>query len=608
MDLTTFFASANGDPVKLVILIAQFLLACLAAWLIIAVVFLPFYSGLKWLIDTVIESIASAAKWLFARAGAIAAKIGESFGSLADAGKMKVLLVDQIASLKATARNATAKVERQLKRYRSESLKASQAEGGVPGLITRIDAELERLRAAPRIDPESLKIEVDRGINLFRAIFLTLFAVSVMAINTALLNEFFRGLIPYTIPYLYIPLALVIALVYTFVEFVFGLVLEIENERRRGQSVGFFQIVLVMLILVVVLVEVGLYTLLSFEIAWPWPEGMTVPQWLNGWLGLMGLIIGGGVTVAGYAMGDAWAKVMRANAVFNMKKQARLLDGVLSALTNRINQVDTVLSAAKGRIGAGSDPASLAAGEDIRKKIETEIDHLGKKLGAIEYKTFRDVDDAGPGEAIRRQAFAIGIALAAVCFLTGNTLLHIRFWNSTPIGEIAAWAAPALAAVLALGMAGAGRLAATQFVLTTAFASANEPGEQRLTHHGLGPTQWVAVAAAIAIAAFGIWAATNGFARLSVGLIMASLALNGLCFIIGAFLEEIVRALGVGLLALGRSGLALIFMIGGLVVGLVWVLMHVLHILIGVIAAPALWLWRQFVPLFSRGAKGAARA
>lgn len=138
---------------------------------------------------------------------------------------------------------------------------------------------------------------------------LTAFSIAVLIVNTALLNEFYRGLFPQLIPVfgIALPLSMMFSTMYSVSMVMFGMTLQrlLAKSRETGR-LNIVTILTVALCVISVLNEMILFGILSFAIHWPWPTGLDVPPWVDGWLAVMGLILGGGAVAAGYQVTKAW--------------------------------------------------------------------------------------------------------------------------------------------------------------------------------------------------------------------------------------------------------------------------------------------------------------
>lgn len=592
--------SASGDPLQLVLYWALVVLAALLAWFVLAFVFLPFYFGLKFAIDRVVASVRNWSNELGAMARRIFAGIAMSFGRLGGTNEVKVFLQNDIRSLQRTVGGAKAGVTKQMKLFRRAAERAAATTGGVPGVLRRVNDEITRLQTVPQLDAESIKIAKGRTLAMFRAIVFTLFWLGIVGLNTVMLHEFFKGFVPFRIPLFGFSLevAWAVAAFYTFLELVFGFALEKENEKRdEGHGIGPMQIVLLFFIMVAIAVEVALYTILSFEIQWDWPAAIaqSMPAWANGWLGLLGLVIGGGVVLSGYFMGAQWAEVFKGNAVLSMRNQARVLSASLDRLPQKLQQLKDAVNVVQGKLDPTANDTLVRETDKVRTEIERHVGLLNAKLDDAEQRKYPPVTDASSHEARRFRWKVLAFGAGGIVAVLGNVLRMTAALNGTEIRDFGPLAPPIFAAVATILMLFAGRVAATTLVVThTRSSTSDDQRDMHLIGHGLGMAQWGGIVLALLLLLFSAWAGTNGFRSMDVGGLTSSLAVNVATFMVGAFLEDIVRGLVFFAEAIART-------VGGAVTALVAflglgaaIVVAALHFLIELIAAPALWLMRVF--------------
>ena len=592
---------ASGDPLQLVFYWASVALAALIAWFLIAIVFLPFYFGIKTAVDLMVSRVRHSAFAIAAVAHRIFGGIVSSFGRLGTANEVKVFLQSDIRSLRHAIDAARVGISKQFRRYRRVTERVASTSGGVPGVMRRVNQEIDRLQRVPQLDAESIKTAKGRSVAWFRAILITAFWIGIVALNTIMLHEFFKGLIPFRIALfgLTFEVAWAISIFYTFVEFIFGFLLERTNEKREGAAgVSTMQLVLVPFILIAIAVEVALYTILSFDIQWAWPEAIatSMPPWADGWLGALGLVIGGGVVFSGYFMGAQWAEVLRNGSVISMKAQARLLSHSLDGLPERLHRLKEAVSLAQGRPDPTLDTVVIGHQSNLTSEIERGVNLLNEKLEAVSSarKSFPPVEDASNHEARRFRWKVLALGAGGVVAVIGNGLRMTTALSSTEIGNLGPLAPPAFATVATVLMLFAGRIAATTLVVTHGRVASDNSHESHLNGHGLGITQWAGIALALLLLVFSAWAGTNGFATMDIGGLSSSLAVSVATFMVGAFLEDIVRGLAFFVEVLARC-------VAGGALGLVallalvasWILAGLLFT-VEILSGPALWLWRTF--------------
>ena len=598
--------ATNGDPLQLVIYWGIVAFAFLVAWFVLAVAFLPFYFGIKAAIDAVVGKIRGGAQSAGELARQLFQGIAQSFSRLGTTAEVKVFLLSDIRALARAVDETRSTVSKSLKKFQRVTQRAAASAGGVPGVMRRVHEEIDRLHTVPQLDAESIKIAKGRSVAWFRAILITAFWIGIVALNTVMLHEFFKGLVPLRIPIFGINLeiAWAISVFYTFVEFIFGFLLERANEKREAVGgVGAMQLVLVPFILIAIFVEVALYTILSFDIQWAWPDAIaaSIPAWADGWLGMLGLVIGGGVVFSGYFMGAQWAEVLRGGSVISMKAQARLLSDSLDSLPERLGRLKEAVDAVQGKLGPEANDALAREHSNFTTSVEQRVGALRDRLDAIDKirPSLPPIEEASNHEVNRFRWKVLAFGVGGVVAVLGNVLLMTTALAVTEIGNLGPYAPPAFAVVATILMLFAGRVSASILVVTHGRVTSNSGHEQQLTGHGLGVTQWAGVILAALLLVFSGWAGTSGFRSIDAGGLSSSLAVNVATFMVGAFLEDIIRGLAffgeviIRTLAAGLLGsVALIALVGSLLVS-------TLLFLIELVAGPAIWLWRTI-----RGRKG----
>lgn len=583
-----------GDPANVALRWVVALTIVALGWVVIGFLVLPAYHGIRMLVGSTIEHITSGVRWLFSNAQAQIERITRAFNAIALQDNLKSLLVDQLAQLRQTARAAAKSVNAALYRFRT-------AGGGSANNITaRLNHELDRLAAVQTVGAPHEEAYRRRGMTLMRALLFSLLAVALMFVNTAILYEFFRPMIRFQTQVLGVTIsyAFVISLLYTVAEFSMGLALEVfsEKEDRQSEGLNVAAALMTVLIATAVIVEIFLYGILSFNIPWPWPQELreSLPPWINGWLALMGLLIGGGVAVAGYLVGDQWSKVIRFSAYKSMAAQAERLNDALREFKGSIPEL-------RQSADISENPAESEGAESIEQQTVAML----AALKQVQTADISEMAACSPGDANMRRAFALALIALAALLIGGNIILQSGFLARTQLGAIADWAPYAFAAIMAAAMMLFGWLAAT-ILQATRIGRGGDAKSQRfqVRDHGLGLPQIFGIIGALVMIAFGVSLATNGFSRLEFDLLLASVGLNIATFGLGAMSESIASALIFLVRMVWHMVLALVLAVAALLTGAVWLVLRALEVITGVIAAPALWL----ISLMRRGGQSTPRS
>lgn len=605
MDWIAHWVGAAGDPVQVTVRIAALALAWLLAWVVISIPFAILYAALRNILEAAAKALASGVNFLKGAIVNSIGQIGDNFRALAHPDRLRVIVVDQIRALRKAARKSAREVRDLINRYDRLVGRAGGAGGQLVKRLQDVEANVDQLGSKLRIikikDLEELiKTHGGNAVPWFRAIFVTVFAIAIMGVNTLLLFTFFKDLIHFRIPYVTIPSGMIFAALYTFVELVFGIGLEIANEAHGKQKgIGFAQFVLCVFIFVAIATEVGLYVVMSAGIHWPWTGH--APAFLNGWLGGLGIIIGGGVAWAGYLMGNQWAAVLRGGEMLSLKRQAEFLNNKIKALPDQITAVHEAAQRATLTSGGERSPAADEFDKDAETTLAARLKDLAKRLEDLRAEYVSPVAPAHEADASGRRYLILGLAVATVVVGVCNAMFNANFLLRTSLADLGPYAAPAIAGVFALIAFICGRFATSAYQVGVA----NEDGGKLiLTQHGGGVTQWLALGTAGVMLVVGAWAATSGFSQFSLGMILLSVTLNMGSFVLGGFLDDVLNGLWFLASAVLQSIWTLVLSIAISILGLLWVVAQVFPWAFKLIGYPMLWIYQTIAGMMSRGGHG----
>ncbi len=142
-------------------------------------------------------------------------------------------------------------------------------------------------------------------IPVVSTVFWVLAAVAIMTAGTYSSEVFYRGLVAYRLPLVDIRISLVVSAFMAFLKFTAGSMYSRVRSNETGALRSLLLAYIVFMTIALVLIDFGWFTLLSFDIEWPWPDeyAATIPYWLNGWLGLLGAALALATVLLGYVTG-----------------------------------------------------------------------------------------------------------------------------------------------------------------------------------------------------------------------------------------------------------------------------------------------------------------
>ncbi|MFZ4071956.1 MAG: hypothetical protein ACOYJ6_17860 [Caulobacterales bacterium] len=577
-------------------------LIAVVGWLILSIVFFLPYLGVAWLTNLSSKGVGAAATTLFASARTVWEGVSVQFEKLADPNNLSVLLVGKIDETRAFAERALKGLKRERKKHEK---RGAMGERDVLARVRNAMGRLDKVQPIELDDDQASKLS-GRAMAWVRAILFTILAVAIVLVNTFLLNEFFKGFFPQYLPVLGIQLGLVFSIMYTFVELGFGFTLERINEKREEegrQGVGAMQLVLVSFIIVAVAVEVVLYALLSFEIRWPWPEEVAaaLPWWMDGWLGGMGLLIGGGVCVMGYAMGDQWADVLRRMSVATIKKRTEVLNRTINALPQQVRDINSALDRTPAAAPAdGSAPRSSGM-------LDSQISRLEESLNRLS-----GAEVAGAAPAVGRHAtaqrwLAPVLAGAGVLMAAGVIVQQAISLSNSDIAEWGWWAPLFVAFLVSVALLIGGFLARPRFLGHGVGPSRQDGGQLHVEGVPMNGWGWLGVAIGLFSLAFGVWIVLEDFPLIDLRMLALTIILSLVMFGLGFVVESIGAGLAFMLNALFRGILASLIALVGVLVSVMRAALWILQFTARLIAAPAVFLMRILAPNLMQRLETAAR-
>lgn len=315
--------------------------------------------------------------------------------------------------------------------------RTSAIDAGIRRLNDQIDALAKTEFTASNPDiPDLKKLQLDdsthrRAIWKFTAGLLL--APILIAINTVMLHEFFRGVISL---YVFgIQLSLVLALFFSILELSIGVWLYSQQQKSATTDVRhvFAEILLITAVAALAAVEMFFYAILSSQIDPTilrplFPAG-TVPYWALYWLSPIGFVIVIVLAFTGHALVEAWDDLRHGATVHSLRSQ---LTAIQSAGSKLIQEFEIAKGHAKQLISHTKEfKKYFVGGKDQLPEISTLLENECEKLrtaaeeaSAIRREPYADVD---PAEGVRQFYIQIALGVIAVLVIWIFTFIQITF-------------------------------------------------------------------------------------------------------------------------------------------------------------------------------------